>query len=169
MADYKQNARSIINSFLWEELKNSGILEEDQYRPDNFTKSVIPIIPSQEIPEFNNLMPELPYIIYDYEVEGYDDKWWICEESILYTVIANQVSEVVEIIELMIDLFRRIDESGKDLQAFNPKDNIIRFYTVSLTNVSGPAPIELEGGRVAGTVEISYKYSRYLDSSGRFL
>lgn len=169
MTDYKQNARSIINSFLWENLKSSNILDEDQYRPDNFTKSVIPVIPSQELPEFNNLMPDLPYIVYDYEVEGYDDDWWICKENMLYTVIANEVSKVVEITELMIDLFRRVDESGKDLQNFNPKDNLIRFYTVSLMNVSGPAPVELEGGRVAATVEICYKYSRYLDNSGRFI
>ena len=169
MVDYKINARSILNSFLWEELKDSGILIEDQYRPDNFTKSVIPIIPSQEVPEFNNLMPELPYIIYDYEVEGYGDKWWICEERMLYTIIANQVSQVAEIIELMIDLFRRVDESGQDVQKFNPKDDKVIFYTVSLENASGPAPVELEGGRVAGIVEISYKYSRYLDSSGRFV
>ena len=169
MVDYKINARSILNSFLWEELKDSGILIEDQYRPDNFTKSVIPIIPSQEVPEFNNLMPELPYIIYDYEVEGYGDKWWICEERMLYTIIANQVSQVAEIIELMIDLFRRVDESGQDVQKFNPKDDKVIFYTVSLENASGPASVELEGGRVAGIVEISYKYSRYLDSSGRFV
>lgn len=168
MADYKLNARSILNSFLWDELKNSGILIEDQYRPDNFTKSVVPIIPSQELPEFNNLMPELPYIVYDYEVEGYGDQWWVCEERMLYTIIANEVSKVVEIIELMIDLFRRVDESGQDVQNFNPKDDKVIFYTVSLENASGPEPVELEGGRVAGTVEISYKYSRYLDSSGRF-
>jgi hypothetical protein len=68
----------------------------------------------------------------------------------------------------MIDLFRRVDESGKDVQKFNPKDDKVIFYTVSLESVSGPAPIELEGGRVAGIVEISYKYSRYLDPSGRF-
>ena len=102
MADYKKNARAVINSFLWDELKNSEILDEDQYRPDNFTKSVIPIIPSQEVPEFNNLMPDLPYIVYDYEVEGYGDKWWICEEILTYTIISNKVSEVVEIMEFMV-------------------------------------------------------------------
>lgn len=168
MADYKKNARAVINSFLWDELKNSEILDEDQYRPDNFTKSVIPIIPSQEVPEFNNLMPDLPYIVYDYEVEGYGDKWWICEEILTYTIISNKVSEVVEIMEFMVDLFRRVDESGKDLQNFNPSDNLLIFYTTELESASGPAPIELEGGRAAGVVEISYKYSRYLEPNGRF-
>lgn len=169
MTDYKVNARSVINAFLWEELKNSGILKEDQYRPDNFTKSIVPIVPSQEIPELNNLIPDLPHIIYDYEVSGYGDEWWICEERMLYTVIANTVSEVSEIIELIIDLFRRVDDSGKEVQLFNPKSNTIKFYTISLDNASGPGIADLEGGRIAGSVEISYKYSRYLDSSGRFV
>ena len=169
MADYTKNARTVINGFLWNELNDSGIMLAQNYRPDGFTKGIIPIVPIQEIPEFNNLIPDKPYITYDYEVEGYDDDWWICKENMLYTVIANEVSKVVEITELMIDLFRRVDESGKDLQNFNPKDNLIRFYTVSLMNVSGPAPVELEGGRVAATVEICYKYSRYLDNSGRFI
>lgn len=169
MADYTKNARSIINAYLWNELKESGILEETQYRPDDFTTSVIPIIPSQEVPEFNNLMPELPFIVYDYEVEGYDDDWWICNEYIVYTIVSTSVSKAVEITEFMVDLFRRIDESGKDLQAYNPIDNIVRFYTVSLRSATGPAPFETEGGRVASTVEIGYKYSRYLNSSGRFI
>lgn len=169
MADYTKNARSIINAFLWDELKQSGILEETQYRPDNFAKSLIPIIPSQEVPEFNNLIPDLPYIIYDYEVEGYGDQWWICEEIMTYTIIANKVAQVVEIMEFMVDLFRRIDQSGKDLQKFNPSDNVVAFYTTELQNASGPGPIESEGGKVAGTVEISYKYARYLNSSGRFI
>lgn len=168
MVDYKQNARSIINAFLWEELKSSNISIEDQYRPDEFITTIVPIIPIQELPEFNNLMPDLPYIVYDYSVQGYSDDWWICEEELIYTIIANKYSLVTEIMELMIDLFRRIDESGKDLQMFNTKKNILRFYTVSLISASSPEPVELEGGRVAGTVTISYKYSRYLDSNGRY-
>ena len=75
-----------MNFCLLLSLRKSTILEETQYRPDNFAKSLIPIIPSQEVPEFNNLIPDLPYIIYDYEVEGYGDQWWICEEIMKNTI-----------------------------------------------------------------------------------
>lgn len=169
MADYTENARTVINSFLWEELKSSGILDESNYRPDDkYTKAFMPIIPAQEVPEFNNLLPDQTYMVYDFEVEGYDDQWWICEETMLYSIISTSYSKIVEITEFMIDLFRRIDNSGQDVQLFNPKSNLIRFYSVSLSAANSPAPYETEGGRMIGSVQISYKYARILNSSGRF-
>lgn len=168
MADYKENARGVLNAFLWDQLQDSGIMSSADYRPDGFTKSLVPIIPSQEIPEFNNLLPDSTYIVYDFEVEGYDDDWWICEESMLYSIISPNYGKILEITEFMIDLFRRVDESGHDVQMFNPKTNIVKFYSVSLSSANSPAPFETEGGRMIGTVQISYKYSRILNSQGRF-
>jgi hypothetical protein len=159
MADYTKNARTVINGFLWNELNDSVIMLAENYRPDGFTKGIIPIVPIQEIPEFNNLIPDKPYITYDYEVEGY---------GMLYTIISTSVSKISEITEFMIDLFRRLDDSGKDVQLYNPLDDKIRFYSVGLNNATAPAPFEQEGGRMSGSVEIQYKYARILDGSGRF-
>jgi hypothetical protein len=168
MVDYKQNARFVINSFLWEELQNTGILNSNDYRPDGSTKTLIPIIPSQELPEFNNLIPNKTYIVYDYQIEGYSDDWFICEESIIYSIVSTSYSKISEITELMIDLFRRVDLSGKDVQIFNPKEQLIKFYSVSLNSASSPTPFESEGSTMLGEVEISYKYSRILGDNGRF-
>lgn len=168
MTDYKENARGIINSFLWDQLKSANILSASDYRPDGFTKSLVPIIPSQELPEFNNLLPDSTYVVYDFEVEGYDDEWWICEESILYSIISPSYSKILEVTEFMIDLFRRIDDSGYDIQMFNPKTNVVKFYSVSLSSANSPTPFETEGGRMIGSVQISYKYSRILNGQGRF-
>lgn len=168
MADYTKNARTVINSFLWEELQSEGILEAKNYRPDGSTKSLIPIVPVQELPEFNNLIPAQPYLLYDYEVDGYGDQWWICEERMLYSIIGTSVSKISEITEFMIDLFRRLDDSGKDVQLSNTLDDKIKFYSVGLQSATAPTPFESEGGRMIGTVEISYKYSRILNSNGRF-
>lgn len=168
MTIYNENARSIINSFLWNEIKTSGVLKEKDYRPDGFTKSLVPIIPIQEVPEFNNLLPEKTYIIYDYEINDYMDKWWICEESMMYSIVGIKLSKVMEVTELMVDIFRRKDLSGKDLQSFNTNPDKIKFYSSCLDSVSSPAPTEFEGGRIVGTVQITYKYSREVNSSGRF-
>lgn len=169
MTDYTKNARSVLNAFLWQELKNNGILDENNYRPDGFIKSLVPIIPIQETPEFNNLLGNEPYIIYDYEVEGYGDQWWICEEKMLYSIVSNSVSKISEITEFMIDLFRRVDNSGQDIQIFNPDSDKVKFYSISLNSASAPTPFEQEGGRMIGSVEIAYKYSRILNQYGRFL
>lgn len=168
MANYKESARGVLNAFLWDEIQESGILSASDYRPDGFTKSMIPIIPSQEIPEFNNLMPDSTYIVYDFEVDGYGDDWWICEETMLYSIISPDYGKIVEVTEFMIDLFRRVDDSGHDIQMFNPKFNTVKFYSISLSSANSPAPFESEGGRMIGSVQISYKYSRILDPNGRF-
>lgn len=168
MADYDDNARSIINSFLWDELKSNLILNENDYRPDGFTNTITPIIPVQQLPEINNLLPGKPFILYDYEIMNYGEMWWICEEKILYTVVSTSISEISKISEFIVDLFRRKDLSGKDIQSFNTKSNILKFYAACLESVSSPEPFETEGGKLAGTVEISYKYSRDVNSQGRF-
>lgn len=168
MTDYDDNARSIINSFLWDELKSNLILNENDYRPDGFTNTITPIIPVQQLPEINNLLPGKPFILYDYEIMNYGEMWWICEEKILYTVVSTSISEISKISEFIVDLFRRKDLSGKDIQSFNTKSNILKFYAACLESVSSPEPFETEGGKLAGTVEISYKYSRDVNSQGRF-
>ena len=168
MADYTKNARTVINGFLWESLNEEEILFADDYRPDGFTKALVPIVPIQEIPEFNNLLTDKTYITYDYEVEGYGDRWWICEERMLYTIISTNISKISEVTEFMIDLFRRLDDSGKDIQLYNPQDEKIKFYSIGLSSASAPAPFDQEGGRMSGSVEIFYKYSRILDGAGRF-
>ena len=68
----------------------------------------------------------------------------------------------------MINLFRRLDDSGKDIQAYNPQDDKIKFYSIGLSSASAPAPFDQEGGRMSGSVEIFYKYARILEDTGRF-
>ena len=86
----------------------------------------------------------------------------------LYSIISPNYGKILEITEFMIDLFRRIDDSGYDVQMFNPKRNVVKFYSVSLSSANSPAPFETEGGRMIGSVQISYKYSRILNGQGRF-
>lgn len=168
MADYTKTSISIINSFLWSELINNNILSENDYRPDGFTSTIVPIIPTQEVPEINNLIPEATFIVYDFEVEGYSDDWWICEETAMYTIVSPNYSKIIEIIQFMVDLFRRVDITGQEVQEYNTSQSILKFYTVSINNSSSPTPFESEGGRMSATVEISYKYSRILGDQGRF-
>lgn len=168
MADYTKNARSVINSFLWNELIKNNILRENDYRPDGSTKSIVPIIPSQQIPEFNNLLPEETYIIYDYELDGYSEDWWVCYERVIYTIVSPHYAKIIEVLEFMIDIFRRKDISGKELQSQNSESDILKFYSTCVDSVSSPEPIDTEGGRTYATIEVSYKYSRILGDEGRF-
>jgi len=53
-ADYTKVAVYDIRMAIWDELKNAGILDPNDYYPDGFTDPLIPIVPSQQVPEFNN-------------------------------------------------------------------------------------------------------------------
>jgi len=168
MTNYKDTAVSKIRSYIWESLVNEGILLERDYIADTFIEPLIPIIPTQQVPEFNNLLGGKTYIVYDFDVLQYYDQWWICEENLILSVVSNDYSKIIEITQYLIDLFRRNDESAHDINTWQDPTSKFRFYTFMLKSVSSPTPVNEEGGRQMGTVEISYKYSRNLDSNKRF-
>ena len=169
MTNYLKNARSVINNFLWDGIKENNILDEDDYRPDGFTKSIIPIIPTQEIPEFNNLLSGKTYIVYDFEISGYDEDWWMCYETITYSIISEDYSKMIELFEFMIDLFRRKDISGKELQISSNETDYFKFFSTCIDRVSSPDPYDFESGMAVATIEISYKYSRIIGDEGRYI
>ena len=168
MTDYKDTAFGAIRSFMWEALQTASILDPNDYIADGFIEPLVPIIPVQQVPEFNNLVGNSPYIIYSYDTMSYSDEWWICEESITFNIVSNEFSKIIEISQFLIDLFRRMDSTAVDINAWQLSTSKFRFYTFSLANASSPVPYVEEGGRVMSQVEISYKYSRVLDSNGRF-
>jgi hypothetical protein len=69
----------------------------------------------------------------------------------------------------MVDLFRRMDESATDINEWQPNTSNFNFYTFTLKAAAAPTPVQEEGGRQMAEVEISYKYSRNLDSAKRFV
>lgn len=168
MTDYKDTAFGAIRSFMWEKLQDYSILDSNDYIADGFIEPLIPIIPVQQVPEFNNLIGNSPYIVYSYDTMTYSDEWWICEEVITFNVVSNEFSKIVEISQFLVDLFRRMDSTAVDINGWQASTSKFKFFTFTLNSASSPAPYSEEGGRVMSQIEISYKYSRVLDSNGRF-
>ena len=168
--DYTKLAISEIRNYLWTKLKEYNLLDPNDYIADGFDIPLVPIIPSQQVPEFNNLIGDKPYIVYDFSVEDYgDDQWWICQESALFSIVSTDYLLISAITNAMVDIFRRMDESARDLNTSIGASNLFKFHTFKLNMASAPAPFTEEGGRQIGQIEIMYKYSRNLDSNGRFL
>lgn len=166
--DYTDTAVGKIRAFLWDQLKANSIVDSFNYIADGFTTPLVPIIPVQQVPEFNNLIGNKPYIIYDYDINSYDDQWFICNEKIILTVVSSSFEEIIKITQFIIDLFRRMDETAVDINAWQGGDTKFKFFSFVLANASSPGPYEEEGGRQMAEIEIDYKYSRYLDENGRF-
>ena len=167
-ANYADTAVSKIRSYIWDNLLISKIMKESDYVADNFITPLVPIIPTQQVPEFNNLIGNKTYIVYDFEVMDYDDQWWICQENLILTIVSNDYGKIVEITQFLVDLFRRTDESAVDINNWQDSLSKFKFHTFILKSASSPVPVTEEGGRQFGSVEITYKYSRNLDSTGRF-
>jgi hypothetical protein len=168
-ADYTISAVNDLRQYIWYNLQQSGIYKRNNYFPDGFSEPLVPIIPAQELPEFNNLLPGKPYITYDYEVKPIQQDWWIQEELLVLTIASTDYDEVNKVIMLMQDLFRRYDFSAADINAWNP-NTTFHFHYTAIEAIVSPQPFKTEGGHLQGEVHILYKYTRETNSSsnGRF-
>ncbi len=169
MADYTKTAVGEVRDFLWTNLKEDNILNKNDYIADGFIVPLIPIIPTQQVPEFNNLMSGKPYIVYDFEISQYTEDYWICEENIIFSIVSPDYGKIVQIMNYLVDLFRRMDDTAKNVNAGLADDSKFQFYYFYINNAVSPEAAEEEGGNQIGYIDVTYKYSRQIGSNGRFL
>ena len=167
--DYTKNAIAEIRDYLWKEIQSTKVLNKNDYIADGFSKPLVPIIPSQQIPEFNNLISGKPYIIYDFNINSYDSDFWMCEETLQLSIVSNSYGKVVELMNFLVDVFRRMDLTAKDVNANSGISSKFKFHYFYVQDAQSPDPVEEEGGNYVGYVDVTYKYSRFIDNNGRFL
>jgi hypothetical protein len=168
-ANFKLDAMLEIRKFLWAELLEAKIFDEDDYYSDNVGSAIVPIIPVQQSPEMNQFLSGKKHIIYDKIGLSYEDNWLICCEQILFTVYSTDVSEINEIRNFMTDLFRRMDDSAKDVNRFESLNNKFKFHSIFIADISPTEPSEELKGFLSTDIILEAKYSRITDQSGRFL
>ena len=166
--NYKLDAQYELRKFLWSQLVGAGIFKEKDYYSDNLSETVIPVLPVQQSPEMNQFLSGKKHIVYDKIGIAYEDNWMICTEQFLYTVYATSVTEINEIRNLMIDLFRRMDDSARDVNYWDGLSDKFKFYSIYINDISPTAPSEDLQGFFATDIIIEAKYSRILDNIGRF-
>lgn len=168
MTVYSDIASAQVRNYVWDKIKEAGILDIQNYYADGFDDPLVPIIPSQQIPEFNNLLPGKTYMIYDYEVKAVPVQWWMTEESMSISVISQNYEKVNEITNFMHDLFRRYDESATDINTHSGATSSFIFHHMMVDSIFSPEPFSTEGDYQIGTAVFSYSYSRKTGSNGRF-
>jgi hypothetical protein len=167
--NFKLDAMLEIRKFLWAELLEAKIFNEDDYYSDNIGSAIVPIIPVQQSPEMNQFLSGKKHIIYDKIGLSYEDNWLICCEQILFTVYSTDVSEIHEIRNFMTDLFRRMDDSAKDVNRFESLNNKFKFHSIFIADISPTEPSEELKGFLSTDIILEAKYSRITDQTGRFL
>lgn len=168
-ANFKLDAMLELRKFLWSELLAANVFDEDDYYSDNIGNAIVPIIPVQQSPEMNQFLSGKKHIVYDKIGLSYEDNWLICCEQILFTVYSTDISEIHEIRNFMTDLFRRMDDSAKDINRFESLNDKFKFHSIFIADISPTAPSEELQGFLSTDIILEIKYSRITDSVGRFL
>jgi hypothetical protein len=168
-ANYKLDASSEIRKFLWSQLLNYEIFDASDYYSDNIGKEIIPIIPVQQSAELNQFLSGKKHIVYDKIGMSYEDNWLICCEQILFTIYSTDISEINEIRNFMIDEFRRMDESARDVRNSDLVSDLFKFHNIFVADISPTSPSEEIQGFLSSDVILEIKYSRITDNSGRFI
>lgn len=168
MTDYKIDAMFQLRKFLWNEMKGRQIFNEEDYWSDNLNEYIVPIIPVQQSPEMSQFLSGKKHIVYDKIGLSYEENWMICCEQILFTIYATDFSEINEIRNFMTDQFRRMDLSAKDVNLWLGRQDTFKFHSIFIADISPTSPSEELQGFFSTDVILEVKYSRVLNSAGRF-
>lgn len=168
-ANFKLDAMLELRKFLWNELKDRNIFDENDYWSDNLNENIVPIVPVQQTAEMNQFLSGKKHIVYDKIGMSYEDNWMICCEQIMFTIYSTDFSEINEIRNFMTDQFRRMDESARDVNYWSGLSDKFKFFSIFVADISPTAPSEELQGFFSAEVILEIKYSRIMDSQGRFL
>ena len=169
MVNYKLDAMIELRKYFWQKLKDANIFTASDYYSDNVGQEIVPLIPVQQSPELNQFLSGKKHIVYDKIGISYEDLWAICNEQILFTIYSTDVSEINEIRNFMLDLFRRVDESARDVNHWSGVSDKFQFYSIFISDMSPIAPSEELQGFLSADVILEIKYARSSDSNGRFI
>lgn len=167
MTDYNIDAMYEVRKHLWNNLVLNKIIDPNDYYSDNLGETIIPIIPVQQSPEMNQFLSGKTHIVYDKMGSTYEENWMICCEKISFTIYSVDFSEINIIRNMMIDVFRRMDESARDLNQSKSTNKII-FHNTMILEMSPTEPSTELAGFLAADVILEVKYSRTVGPKGRF-
>jgi len=172
--DYSKVAVSDVRNAIWTELQNAGLFHASDYTATGFTSPLVPIIPSQQVPEFNNLLPGKTYITYDIVQKNHGVQWWLSDESMIMQIVSRNNTQILTIANFLTDLFRRYEQSAADVNAERMAGSPFRFLFFRLESANPVQPFIDEGGFMSGDIAIGYTYTREVDegtttNTGRYI
>lgn len=166
MSMYDESPAIDIRKWLWNELQAAGVLDSQDYMVQGIGV-LVPIIPLQQKLEFTDKIQGKPFITYDFITEYVDSGlWYVNCEQLLYRVYCDDYGTSQAIKNLMIDLFRRQDETAKDLNAFSTSS--FGYLNVTIVENRWTSPERGDTGRNQFDMIIEVKYVRELGANGRY-
>jgi hypothetical protein len=163
MTDYSYVASYDVIKVLWQQLQSNNLLSANNYYADGFMQPLMPIIPAQQVPEFNNLLPGKTYLIYDVVQKILGVQWWIFEDTITFNITSRDQVEIRTLINWMIDFFRRYEKTANEFNSFLPNTSIYNYLYFHIDSVDPVQAFHDEGGFMNGMISITYAYTREVD------
>lgn len=172
--DYSRVAAFDVRSAMWAELQRVGLLDPQDYYADGLPDPIVPIIPSQQVPELNNLLAGKTYLTYDIIQKNYGVQWWISEESMVLQIFSRDNKKILAISNFLTDLFRRYELSARDINdVAHAANSPFKFLYFRLESANPVQPFIDEGGNMGGDFAIAYTYTREVDeginNTGRYI
>jgi hypothetical protein len=169
MTNYTYVASYDVRKALLNELQAKNLIDLNDYIADGFSDPLEPVIPAQQVPEFNNLLPGKTYIVYDVVQNNMGPQWWLSEETITFDIVSRNQAEIQTIINVAIDLFRRYDLSAKDIKAGLIASSPFEYHYFRVDLADSVQPFVNEGGFMNGVISVTYSYTREVDYlTGRY-
>lgn len=166
MGDYTLTGVHEINKWLWDKLQALSVNDVQAFAAYGPSKiSAVPIIPSQQQPELNDILGGAPYLVYNYTINPYSEEFWMCRETCAYVIYDNNEERLRAIFHYMVDLFKRADWTARDINAFLPTDSPWDFKSVGVSTSTGPDKFADEGGKQSAMVVINYTYTHDLNGA----
>jgi hypothetical protein len=164
-----------MNKWLWKKLQDlsyKGGFAFEKYAPHG-TIPLVPIIPTQQLPEFTEIAGGAPFIVYNYTDLDTSPQWFMQEQMVAYVVYDEDEERLRAIHTYMVDLLRRMDWTARDINDFlmtgiepGTQADQFDFKTVYVTTANGPEPFEQQGGRQGALIVARTSFTHDLDASG---
>jgi len=161
MSRYDLAATHVVNKFLWSRLSADFGMSKSQYH------DLVPIIPTQQVPIFNDLPSGRPFIVYNYINVGYSDDFYTDTEQVSYRIYGDKEGQLRNIHHYIVDLFKRYDWAAQEINNYvssmattDGDEHAFDFKYTTVVMATSPEPTTEEGGRqvAMATVRINYTH-----------
>jgi hypothetical protein len=147
----------------------SNVFAPADYTNIGGINNINPVFPIQQVAEMNNVLGERAFIIYDFiPIATRSNMNEIIRETMMFTCYSTNYGKVLEMQNLLVDMFRRTDRSAADINKYLTTTTKNRFLSFEIADALPPDPMRDEGGRFGATVSIEYDYTRAVKSDSYY-
>lgn len=163
---YDISGAHVLNKFVWSELSKPESQGGLGMSISDYS-GLVPIIPTQQVPVFNEMGAGKPFIVYTYTSVGYSTNIWDNVEQMNYMVYSDDEVKLRRVLHFITDILHRYDKTAEEVNDYITAASVPRvdsddvkfeFKYVTVISSRGPEPAVTEGGRQAASVTMRYSY-----------